>query len=319
MVLILAGVLLLVLAAAAIWWFGVHRRNPAPVATVVETPVLAESAETAAAAPTPAVVVPAAGWLGLYFSTLPGDHDYFLTLRIAEAGGFSLKSAPKLDTSSVNLAEVSGTAKDGSYATVSASTALGVACDLHLQASDDTIQLIQSPACSASIQPPGFSGRYVRASADAQRLHDSAVEAISAFRNATDAQLQGMASADMSVLEPLRGQLTAEAVGQCASDSVEEFWECVPGRFPAAMDRWQQERERLVQAAANAGVEAENLKNEARLDAAEDCFSARNFDCAMQIATEVIKKSPDNQRASQLARRAREAQEQALNSDWNVN
>ena len=79
--------------------------------------------------------------------------------------------------------------------------------------------------------------------------------------------------------------------------------------------------EQLKQAAPIASTEGHprsSQLDQGKLEAANDCFKAANYDCSIQITRSLLEANPNDETAAQLLHRSREAQAQALQGNWNI-
>lgn len=55
-----------------------------------------------------------------------------------------------------------------------------------------------------------------------------------------------------------------------------------------------------------------------KLEAANECYESKNYDCSIQLAKSILSTKPGDRRAADLLQRSQDAQNQALHGSWNV-
>lgn len=92
------------------------------------------------------------------------------------------------------------------------------------------------------------------------------------------------------------------------------------GAAPICLEQNLRQRiSQLQRSAANAATESRQAQLEqGKLEAANQCYMAANYDCSIQIATSLLNANPTDARASDLLRRSRQAQSKALQGNWNI-
>jgi uncharacterized protein len=96
---------------------------------------------------------------------------------------------------------------------------------------------------------------------------------------------------------------------QCTSDPA-----CIATQLSSRTQQLQQE---LSQAAAESGQASTQLE-QGKLDAANECFKASNYDCSIQITRALLVADPNDAKAADLLQKSRAAQAQALQGNWNI-
>lgn len=116
-------------------------------------------------------------------------------------------------------------------------------------------------------------------------------------------------SDQIASLKAAQRQWVEQRAAQCGADV-----SCIQTSLQTRIS----ELEQAQQEAQNTAQQQASGAEQGKLEAGNACFANANYDCSIQIAHSLLVQNPADTQAQDLMRRSKEAQDQALHSNWNV-
>lgn len=116
-------------------------------------------------------------------------------------------------------------------------------------------------------------------------------------------------SDQIASLKAAQRQWVEQRAAQCGADM-----SCIQTSLQTRIT----ELEQVQQEAQNTAQQQASGAEQGKLEAGNACFANANYDCSIQIAHSLLVQNPADTQAQDLMRRSKEAQDQALHSNWNV-